>query len=126
MIKGKGVVDRRIYFNYKEYFKYFIDMCHKNGISVIMDWVPAHFPKDGYALARFDGTPLFEHPDSRLGEHKEWGTYVFNWGKSEIHSFLISNAVFFVRLSLLSFGVLRLASFSHLKRLCLGVSGQKI
>ncbi len=75
-------------------FKYFIDMCHKNGISVIMDWVPAHFPKDGYALARFDGTPLFEHPDSRLGEHKEWGTYVFNWGKSEIHSFLISNAVF--------------------------------
>lgn len=75
-------------------FKYFIDMCHKGGISVIMDWVPAHFPRDAYALARFDGTPLFEHPDSRLGEHKEWGTYVFNWSKAEIHSFLISNAVF--------------------------------
>ncbi|MCI5961257.1 MAG: 1,4-alpha-glucan branching protein GlgB [Ruminococcus sp.] len=71
-----------------------VDYAHKCGIGVIMDWVPAHFPRDAYALARFDGTPLFEHPDSRLGEHKEWGTYVFNWSKAEIHSFLISNAVF--------------------------------
>ncbi len=59
-----------------------------------MDWVPAHFPRDEHGLALFDGTPLFEHPDSRLGEHKEWGTLVFNWGKTEIHSFLISNAMF--------------------------------
>lgn len=75
-------------------FKYFIDMCHKNGIAVIIDWVPAHFPRDGYALGRFDGTPLFEHPDPRLGEHRGWGTYVFDWNRAEVLSFLISNAVF--------------------------------
>ena len=61
-----------------------------------MDWVPAHFPRDGHGLRQFDGTPLFEHPDTRLGEHKEWGTLVFNWEKTEIHSFLISNAVFWI------------------------------
>ena len=76
--------------------KAFIDRCHKAGIGVIMDWVPAHFPKDAHGLRLFDGTPLFEHPDTRLGEHKEWGTLVFNWEKSEIHSFLISNAVFWL------------------------------
>lgn len=76
--------------------KAFVDRCHREGIGVIMDWVPAHFPRDAHGLARFDGTPLFEHPDSRLGEHKEWGTYVFNWEKTEIHSFLISNAVFWL------------------------------
>ncbi len=76
--------------------KSFVDRCHREGIGVIMDWVPAHFPRDVHGLARFDGTPLFEHPDSRLGEHKEWGTYVFNWEKTEIHSFLISNAVFWL------------------------------
>ncbi|MBR2452713.1 MAG: 1,4-alpha-glucan branching protein GlgB [Clostridia bacterium] len=74
--------------------KAFIDKCHRAGISVIVDWVPAHFPRDEHGLRLFDGTPLFEHPDSRLGEHKEWGTLVFNWGKTEIHSFLISNAMF--------------------------------
>ena len=74
--------------------KAFIDKCHRAGISVIVDWVPAHFPRDDHGLRLFDGTPLFEHPDSRLGEHKEWGTLVFNWGKTEIHSFLISNAMF--------------------------------
>lgn len=76
--------------------KKFIDECHKAGIGVIMDWVPAHFPRDAHGLRMFDGTPLFEHPDSRLGEHKEWGTLVFNWEKSEINSFLISNAVFWL------------------------------
>ena len=74
--------------------KYFVDTCHNAGIGVIMDWVPAHFPKDAHGLAKFDGTCIYEHPDSRLGEHKEWGTLVFNWEKTEIHSFLISNAVF--------------------------------
>lgn len=76
--------------------KYFIDMCHENGIGVIMDWVPAHFPKDGYALAKFDGECLYEHPDSRRGEHKEWGTLVFDWTKTEVWSFLISNALFWL------------------------------
>ncbi len=76
--------------------KAFVDKCHRAGIGVIMDWVPAHFPRDAHGLRLFDGTPLFEHPDSRLGEHKEWGTLVFNWEKSEISSFLISNAVFWL------------------------------
>ncbi len=74
--------------------KALIDALHQNGIGVILDWVPAHFPKDAHGLARFDGTALFEHPDSRRGEHKEWGTLVFDWTKTEIFSFLISNAVF--------------------------------
>ncbi len=76
--------------------KSFIDACHREGIGVIMDWVPAHFPKDAHGLANFDGTPLFEHPDARRGEHKEWGTLVFDWTKTEIFSFLISNAIFWL------------------------------
>lgn len=76
--------------------KAFIDACHREGIGVIMDWVPAHFPKDAHGLANFDGTHLFEHPDSRRGEHKEWGTLVFDWTKTEIFSFLISNALFWL------------------------------
>lgn len=76
--------------------KAFIDACHKSGIGVIMDWVPAHFPKDAHGLAKFDGTHLFEHPDTRRGEHKEWGTLVFDWTKTEIFSFLISNAIFWL------------------------------
>lgn len=75
-------------------FKYFVNKCHKSGIGIIMDWVPAHFPKDGYGLAQFDGTALYENPDSRLGEHYEWGTLVFDYKKTEIFSFLISNAIF--------------------------------
>ncbi len=76
--------------------KALIDALHQNGIGVIMDWVPAHFPKDAHGLACFDGYPLYEHPDSRLGEHKEWGTLVFDWSKTEISSFLISNALFWL------------------------------
>lgn len=75
---------------------YFVDLCHKKGIGIIMDWVPGHFPKDTHGLAKFDGTALFEHPDPRQGEHIEWGTLVFNYGKKEIHSFLISNIIFWL------------------------------
>lgn len=77
--------------------KQFVDALHQHGIGVIMDWVPGHFPRDAHGLAQFDGTPLYEHPDSRKGEHKEWGTLVFNWEKTETTSFLISNALFWLR-----------------------------
>ncbi|HOL84562.1 MAG TPA: 1,4-alpha-glucan branching protein GlgB [Thermoclostridium caenicola] len=75
-------------------FKYFVDKCHENGLGVILDWVPAHFPKDGHGLARFDGTALYEHEDIRKGEHLEWGTHVFNYGRHEVRNFLIANALF--------------------------------
>lgn len=73
-------------------FRYFVDQCHQANIGVILDWVPGHFPKDDWALARFDGTALFEHEDPRLGEHQDWGTYIFNYGRNEVRNFLISNA----------------------------------
>ena len=69
----------------------------RNGIGVIMDWVPAHFPKDLSGLARFDGTALYEHQDSRIGEHIEWGTYIFNYGRKEVSNFLIANAISWLR-----------------------------
>ena len=77
-------------------FKYFVDVFHQKQIRVILDWVPAHFPRDQFGLARFDGTPLYEHPDSRRGEQQEWGTYVFDFSKKEVQSFLISNAWFWL------------------------------
>jgi 1,4-alpha-glucan branching enzyme len=77
-------------------FRHFIDRCHQAGIGVIMDWVPAHFPKDAHALADFDGTHLYEHRDPRQGEHQDWGTLIFNFGRNEVRNFLIGNALFWL------------------------------
>jgi 1,4-alpha-glucan branching enzyme len=75
-------------------FMFFVDCCHQAGIGVILDWVPAHFPRDDHGLAHFDGTALYEHADSRLGEHMEWGTKIFNYGRHEVRNFLTANALF--------------------------------
>ncbi len=77
-------------------FRYFIDYCHEHEIGVIVDWVPAHFPKDDFALRLFDGTALYEHGDPRLGEHPDWGTLVFNFGRHEVRNFLIANALYWL------------------------------
>jgi len=77
-------------------FRFFIDECHQNGIGVLLDWVPAHFPKDAHGLARFDGTPLYEHADPRLGEHLDWSTLIYNFGRNEVKNFLLSSAVFWL------------------------------
>ncbi|RBY83942.1 1,4-alpha-glucan branching protein GlgB [Blastococcus sp. TF02A-26] len=78
-------------------FRYLVDRAHQAGIGVIVDWVPAHFPKDAWALARFDGTPLYEHPDPRRGEQPDWGTYVFDFGRTEVRNFLVANALFWCK-----------------------------
>ncbi|HEY2614268.1 MAG TPA: 1,4-alpha-glucan branching protein GlgB [Chthoniobacterales bacterium] len=77
-------------------FRHFVDACHRAGIGVIMDWVPAHFPKDAHGLAEFDGTDLYEHMDPRQGEHQDWGTLIFNFGRNEVLNFLIGNALFWL------------------------------
>ena len=75
-------------------FRHFVNRCHQRGIGVMLDWVPGHFPKDAHGLARFDGTALYEHADPRQGEHQDWGTLIFNYGRSEVRNFLIANALF--------------------------------
>jgi 1,4-alpha-glucan branching enzyme len=77
-------------------FMAFVDRCHREGIGVILDWVPAHFPRDAHGLARFDGTHLYEHADPRLGEHGDWGTLIFNYGRREVANFLLANALFWL------------------------------
>ncbi|NQU09102.1 MAG: 1,4-alpha-glucan branching protein GlgB [Candidatus Abyssubacteria bacterium] len=77
-------------------FKFFVDTCHRNGIGVILDWVPAHFPKDDYSLRWFDGTALYEHLDPRRAEHRDWGTLVFNYGRHEVCNFLLASALFWL------------------------------
>ncbi len=79
-----------------EDFMYFVDCCHRENISVILDWVPAHFPKDSHSLGRFDGTALFEHDDPRKGSHPDWGTFIYNYGRKEVSNFLIANALFWL------------------------------
>jgi len=77
-------------------FREFVDRCHQAGLGVLIDWVPAHFPKDAHGLARFDGTALYEHADPRQGEHMDWGTLIFNFGRNEVRNFLVANALFWL------------------------------
>jgi 1,4-alpha-glucan branching enzyme len=83
-------------FGHPDDFRHLVDRLHQAGIGVILDWVPAHFPKDEWALGRFDGTPLYEHPDPLLGEQPDWGTYVFNFGRNEVRNFLVANATYWL------------------------------
>jgi 1,4-alpha-glucan branching enzyme len=78
-------------------FRYFVDYLHRHNIGIILDWVPAHFPKDAHALARFDGSALYEHEDPRLGEHRDWGTLIYNYGRNEVRNFLLANALFWLK-----------------------------
>ncbi|HEY0634562.1 MAG TPA: 1,4-alpha-glucan branching protein GlgB [Gammaproteobacteria bacterium] len=77
-------------------FRYFVDLCHQHCIGVLLDWVPAHFPRDAWALARFDGSALYEHEDPRRGEHRDWGTLIFNYGRNEVRNFLIASALYWL------------------------------
>lgn len=79
-----------------EEFRYFVDYCHRHGIGVLLDWVPGHFPRDPHGLARFDGTALYEHADPRRGEHQDWGTLIFNYGRAEVKNFLLANALYWL------------------------------
>lgn len=83
-------------FGTPEQFKYFVDKAHQSGIGIILDWVPAHFPRDEFALAKFDGTALYEHEDPRRGEHRDWGTLIFNYGRKEVSNFLIASALYWL------------------------------
>ncbi|HEY3438636.1 MAG TPA: 1,4-alpha-glucan branching protein GlgB [Actinotalea sp.] len=83
-------------FGHPDDFRYLVDRLHQAGVGVLLDWVPAHFPKDEWALGRFDGTPLYEHPDPLLGEQPDWGTFVFNFGRNEVKNFLVANATYWL------------------------------
>ena len=83
-------------FGSPEDFRYFVDYCHRHGIGVLLDWAPGHFPKDAHGLAAFDGTALYEHADPRRGEHRDWGTLIFNYGRNEVKNFLISSALYWM------------------------------
>ena len=93
-VTGYYAVDSRL--GGPDDFKYLVDKFHQAGIGIIMDWVPAHFPKDAFALGRFDGTPLYEDPDPTRGEHPDWGTYIFNFGRREVRNFLVADACFWL------------------------------
>lgn len=93
-VTGYYAIDSRL--GSPDDFKYLVNSLHRAGIGVIMDWVPAHFPKDDFALGRFDGTPLYEDPDPTRGEHPDWGTYIFNFGRREVRNFLVANACFWL------------------------------
>jgi 1,4-alpha-glucan branching enzyme len=84
-------------FGTPEDFKYFVEQCHRAGLGVLLDWVPGHFPKDAHGLAQFDGTALYEHSDPRQGEHRDWGTLIFNYGRHEVRNFLLSNALYWLK-----------------------------
>ncbi len=83
-------------FGNQDDFRYFVDHCHKNNIGILLDWVPAHFPKDQHGLAFFDGSALYEHEDPRRGEHRDWGTLIYNYGRNEVKNFLLSSALFWL------------------------------
>ncbi|MCV2394064.1 1,4-alpha-glucan branching protein GlgB [Actinotalea sp. M2MS4P-6] len=83
-------------FGHPDDFRLLVDRLHQAGVGVVLDWVPAHFPKDEWALGRFDGTPLYEHPDPLLGEHPDWGTFVFDFGRNEVRNFLVANATYWL------------------------------
>ncbi|MCU1432985.1 MAG: glgB [Actinotalea sp.] len=83
-------------FGHPDDFRYLVDRLHQAGVGVLLDWVPAHFPKDEWALGRFDGSPLYEHPDPLLGEQPDWGTFVFNFGRNEVRNFLVANATYWL------------------------------
>ena len=96
-LSGDVVLRADVAAGHPDDFRYLVDTLHQAGIGVIMDWVPAHFPKDAWALGRFDGTALYEHSDPHRGEQLDWGTYVFDFGRAEVRNFLVANALYWLQ-----------------------------